>query len=91
MEMKIFIHYDDLRFSQRLALNKKAYKQYLKEHDKYFKYVNGVAILTDTMSFNEWYGTKEHLIYILPLLDNPWAKKELRKMKLNEINNVSIS
>lgn len=90
----IIIDYGDLSIYHKFELDKKAYQIYFNEHAKYVEFHDDCSILTDTidhMSFNEWYGTEEHLIYILPLLDNSWAKKELRKMKLIKINNILIS
>ena len=94
MKNNNIVDYGDLSSYHRFELDKKAYQIYFNEHAKYVEFHDDSSILTDIidyMSFNEWYGTEEHLIYILPLLDNPWAKKELRKMKLNKINNVFIS
>lgn len=63
------LNYGNLIFSERHKLDKKAYEKY---YDENFE--------NDPLTFNNWYGTKHHKKFLLPLL---------RKQKLKQIEKAN--
>ena len=76
MKSKNGIDYGDLIFSKRFQIDQKAYSKYYSDC-----FDDNDDDLSETLTFNSWYGTESHKRYALPLL---------RKMKLEKIEKSKI-